>query len=131
MRSGMMMSGGDLARFLGSGGGEEQEKPRMPLPEVMVEMLRDVAALATAPCPYAVNDLVTMRKYSGASSFTIGAPHIVLEVIPNGSGPEVCMNARGPSRANVRIAYVDPDHDVMEVWVEHWRLEPWTEQAVS
>ena len=71
------------------------------------------------------------RPGVGASPYITGHPHVVLVVLPSGTGPEVCMNARGPSRGNIRMAYMDADHDIAETWVEHWRLEPWVEKKAA
>lgn len=107
----------------------DDDAPKSP-PDVLCKTLREIAARYSAPCPFKVGDLVTVRK--GYNLKGEGEPIIVIEVAEQPIRNFACVDdpsdvasmAYG-SKLDVRTAH-ERGGNIVSHWQESWCLEPYT-----
>lgn len=109
---------------------DKDDRPRTPRPpdDILALTLKEVAERYTAPNPFKVGDLVTVRRnYNRRGA---GEPHCVVEVqsddrrFPTNAEPGTQTFGE---RHNTRVACIGGSRNaVVCFWMDHYELEPWT-----
>jgi len=135
-----MIDGGDLRRLLNGGARDDtgsnwsDGKGGTPIPEAVIEMMKEVSDRYGKPCPFKPGDIVT--PHSSSDLRQPGTPHIVLEVkeLPpeaqlgevDDSDPQSSSSGFG-RRLDMRFLAYYEGH-LSAFWGESWQFVPWTPQ---
>ena len=104
--------------------GDCEDDAPAPLPEAVIETLREHPANYTAPCPFKVGDLVTPRK--GVNICDAGTPQIVVELMTDPKPVFLGGDSDDGEVLTMRVMKFTGHGNYVCYWVEHWQYEPWT-----
>lgn len=109
--------------------GGEADVATPPIPEALIETLRETLDRYQKGCPFKVGDLVTPR--AGFSLTGAGEPFIVTDVYDS-SFEGIIARFDGSTtsrtygaRIDMRVVHWYDGHIIMH-WVESWQFEPYT-----
>jgi hypothetical protein len=109
---------------------DDRHERTAPIPEAIIERMREAAPRFTGPCQFGVDDVVTARSGSLITKSEVGVPYLVIATddtlgfVWDGKNGTPDLGAR----VNMRVLTYEPRHDaIVAMWVDSANFELFAE----
>lgn len=109
---------------------DDRDERAAPIPEAIIERMREAAPRFTGPCEFRVDDVVTPRSGSLITERDVGVPYLVIATddtlgfVWDGENGTPDLGAR----VNMRVLAYKPQNDaIVAMWVDSANFEMFSE----